>query len=70
MNTTELIAQIDSLPFQEKIFVLEKIVKSIKQSEEQNILEKASSQLHSDYLNDSELTVFTNLDCEEFYAAR
>jgi len=33
-----------------------------------NHLEKAADCLYEDYLNDNELTIFTQLDCEDFYA--
>ena len=33
-------------------------------------LEKAAALLYNDYINDSELTEFTCLDCEDFYEPR
>jgi hypothetical protein len=43
---------------------------SIRILEEQNAMKKASEILLSDYKTDSELTVFTKLDFEDFYEAK
>jgi hypothetical protein len=70
MNTSELVAQIDGLPLQEKYYVLEKIVQSLKKSEEHQVLKVAANELYSDYAANKELTVFTLIDCEDFYETR
>ena len=45
---------------QEKFFILEKVVQSLKKSEERQTLETAASELYVDYANDTELTIFTS----------
>lgn len=70
MDTSELVYEIERLPFDKKILILEKVLKSIRREETVNSMKKAAEELRSDYLNDSELTVFTALDGEGFYEAK
>lgn len=70
MNTTELIKEIERLPVQKQIFVIEKTLHSIRQREDINQMNKAADMLLSDYKTDYELTSFTNLDYEDFYEPR
>jgi hypothetical protein len=70
MRTNELIKEIQRLPLQKRIFVIEKSIQSLRVNEEKSQMKKAADVLFSDYKNDHELTVFTNLDFEEFYEAR
>lgn len=70
MRTSEIIEEIQRLPIQKKIFVLEKTLHSMRQNESSNQMKKAAEILYSDYKLDKGLTVFTNLDFEDFYEAR
>ena len=67
METTTIIHEIQRLPFTKQIFIAEWILKSIRQRESKSQMEIASERLYKDYLNDKELTIFTNLDFESFY---
>lgn len=74
MQTTQIIDAIRSLSFQEKLLVLEQIFKEIKKDtalnqDETLKWEQAADALLDDYLNDTELTVFQELDQDEFYEA-
>lgn len=70
MRTTELIKEIQKLPIQKRIFVIEKSIHSLRKQEDASQMKKAADVLFSDYKSDKELTVFTNLDFEDFYEAR
>ena len=70
MRTTELIKEIQRLPMEKRILVIEKSIHSIRKEEETTLLKKAASALYSDYKSDKELTEFTNLDFESFYETR
>ena len=70
MRTTELIKEIQRLPVQKRIFVIEKTLHSIRQKEDDSNMKKAAELLYADYKTDSELTAFSNLDYEDFYEAR
>lgn len=70
MRTNELIKEIQKLPIQKRIFVIEKSIHSLRKNEETNQLKNAADILYSDYENDKELVAFTNLDFEDFYEAR
>lgn len=70
MDTRELVQEIDRLPFEKKIFVMEEILKSIKRDKVSNLMQKAAEQLYGDYVRNSELTAFLALDTDDFYEAR
>lgn len=70
MRTNELIKEIERLPIQKRMLVIEKTIHSLRKEEESLQMKKAADFLYADYVSDKELTVFTNLDQEEFYEAR
>jgi len=70
MRTTEIIKEIQRLPMQKRIYVIEKTIHSIRKEEDNIVLKKAASALYADYKSDKELTEFTNLDFEKFYETR
>ncbi|MER0442373.1 hypothetical protein [Emticicia sp. W12TSBA100-4] len=70
MNTTQILFEIDKLPRQTKMFVVEKVLHSIRQQEQKEAMKKAAEILYEDYLTDNELTAFTNLDSEGFYESK
>ena len=69
MQATDIIHNVIRLPVSQRMLIVEQIIRSIRH-EEQQPLEKAAECLYADYYNDKELTVFTQLDCEDFYAER
>jgi len=70
MRTTELIKEIEKLPVQKRIFVIERTLQSIRRNEENSQMKKAAEQLYHDYTADSELSAFSDLDYAEFYETR
>ncbi len=70
MDTNELVYEIERLPFDKKILVMEKVLKSIRREESVNSMKNAAEKLRSEYLNDAELTAFTALDGEDFYETK
>ena len=70
MRTNEIIKEIQRLPVQKRIYVIEKTIHSMRKQEDTNQMKKAADTLYSDYKSDKELTAFTNLDFENFYEAR
>jgi hypothetical protein len=70
MRTNELIKEIQRLPIQKRIFVIEKSIHSLRKHEDTNQMKTAADALLSEYESDKELVAFTNLDFEEFYEAR
>ncbi|MBI9036649.1 MAG: hypothetical protein JEY97_00830 [Bacteroidales bacterium] len=70
MRTNEIIKEIQRLPFQKRIYIIEKTIHSLRKQENINQMEKAVNDLLPDYELNSELTVFTNLDFEDFYETR
>lgn len=70
MRTSEIIREIQRLPVQKRIYVIEKTIHSIRKQEDANLLKKAADSLLVDYKSDTELTAFTNIDFEDFYEAK
>lgn len=70
MRTSEIIREIQRLPVQKRIYVIEKTIHSIRKQEDANLLKKAADSLLVDYKSDKELTAFTNIDFEDFYEAK
>ena len=67
MGTKELIKEIERLPINKRMFVIERTLKSIRDSELKKKMEKAVDALLDNYRTDKNLTVFTNIDFENFY---
>jgi hypothetical protein len=70
METSAIIQEIDNLPAYKRMFIVEQIIRSIRLNNQDRTLEIAADRLYSDYKNDKELTIFTQLDCEDFYEPR
>jgi hypothetical protein len=52
------------------MIIVEHIIRSIRHIEQDRTLEIAAERLYDDYKNDKELTIFTQLDGEDFYEPR
>jgi len=70
MNTSELIKEIQRLPIQQRIYVVEKTIHSIRKEEDLKQLSTAAEVMYSEYKTDIDLTAFTVLDFENFYETR
>lgn len=70
MRTDELIKEIEMLPISKRMYVLEKTIHSIRFQDEKSKMELAAEKLRHEYQTNDELTIFTNLDLEDFYEAR
>ncbi len=70
MGTKELIKEMQQLPVSKRILVIERTLKSIRESELKEKMEKAVDVLLGDYQTDTELTSFTNIDFDNFYEAK
>jgi F0F1-type ATP synthase alpha subunit len=70
MSKNELIEQIEQLPIQDRIYLVEKVVHSIRAQAEQENMTQAAESLYQDYKNYKELTAFTDIDLDNFYETR
>lgn len=70
MRTDEIIKEIQRLPIQKRILVIEKAINSIRREEEKTEVTKAADLLYRDYQTDKVLTAFTNIDFDDFYEAK
>ena len=69
MTTALIIREISKLPWAERLLVVEKTLRSIRQDKQQG-LARAVDSLYQDYATDAELTAFTQLDAKPFYETR
>lgn len=69
MSIAHIIREVERLPVSIRLLVVERTLKSIQLEGEKN-LNFAVEQLYNDYATDKELTVFTQLDAQNFYEAR
>ena len=69
MGTVEIMRHVSRLPLSQQMMIAERIIHSVREKES-SLLEIAAEHLYADYTNDKNLTVFTQLDCEQFYETR
>jgi len=67
METAAIIREIDKLPTFKRMFIVEQTIRSMRLDNQVKSLEAAADRLYDDYKNDKELTIFTQLDGEDFY---
>ncbi len=69
-KTTDILKEIEDLPLQDRILVIEKALKSLKKERNKRELRRAARELIEEYKTDKDLTSFTDLDLENFYEPR
>ena len=62
METREIIKVIRKLPVSKRMLIVERTLKTIRESETRKNMVKAANALIEDYKNDKELTIFTHFD--------
>ena len=67
MQTYTIINEIQKMSISEQMYIAETIIKSMRKSENNNQMLFAAEELYNDYKTNKELTVFTNIDFENFY---
>ena len=70
MSTTEILEKMDQLSPVERLFVIEKALKSLLKSNLTEQMTMAAESMENEYRTDSELTAFSNLDFEDFYETK
>lgn len=69
MTPTSILRELKRLSLTDKLFVIERTLKSIRTDKEKR-LKAAVDSLYEDYKSDPDLTDFTQLDTESFYEAK
>lgn len=69
MTTANIIQALEKLPLTDKLFVIERTLKSIR-TEKEKSLNTAVDTLQNEYSTNKDLTAFTVLDKEPFYETR
>lgn len=67
MHTYSIINEIQKLSISEQMYIAETIIKSMRKSENNNQMLFAAEELYNEYKTNKELTVFTNIDFDNFY---
>lgn len=62
METKLILDEINKLPVEEKMFVVGRTIKSIREKEIKEKMAKAVSELTEEYKSNKELTAFTEID--------
>lgn len=70
MSTADIIKEIEKLPMQQRILVIEKAIKTLRREENFRQMSQAARELYQDYNTDRDFTAFTDLDMEDFYEPR
>jgi hypothetical protein len=66
METLEILEAVQTLPSNQKMYIAEQIIGSLRKEQEKAQLRKAAEMALFDYTNDKALTEFTALDGEDF----
>ena len=69
MEVLEIVRSVNRLPLSQQMLIAERIIHSMRRREQPSMV-TAVERLYEDYMTDKNLTVFTQLDCEDFYEAR
>jgi hypothetical protein len=70
METRDIIRAIRKLPVSKRMLIVEKTLKTIRESETRKRMVNAAESLLDDYRNDKELITFSQLDFEGFYETK
>lgn len=69
-NTIEIIKQIEQLPVEKRMLIIEKTLKSIREREIKGKMSRAVDELREEYITNKNLTAFTDIDFDNFYESR
>jgi hypothetical protein len=70
METLEILDAVQTLTTNQKIFIAEKIIRSLRKDEQKEQLKHAAETAFFDYKSDKTLTELTRLDGEDFVETR
>ncbi|NCQ19317.1 MAG: hypothetical protein GW805_13435 [Ignavibacteria bacterium] len=70
METKSILLEIERLPVEEKMLIVERTIKAIREKELREKMTGAVAELEEEYRKNSELTAFTGIDFENFYETR
>ena len=70
METKDIIHQIENLPVEKRMLIIEQTLKSIREKEIRGRMSKAVEELQEEYKTNKDLIAFTEIDFESFYEPR
>jgi hypothetical protein len=70
MSTTDILKEIDRLPPNEMLLVIQKALKNLMRYNYEQQMTIAAEALENEYKTNTDLTAFSNLDMEDFYETK
>lgn len=70
METADIIKQIEQLPIETRMLIIEKILRSIREKESKEKMSEAVKELREEYKTNKDLTAFTDIDFDNFYESK
>jgi hypothetical protein len=70
MSASEILKEIDHLPLNEKLALLERAIRDIIRHNYEQQLTVAAETMENEYKTNNELTAFTSLDTDDFYETK
>jgi hypothetical protein len=70
MSMQEILSEINRLPLQDRLLIIEKTLEVTRANESDQQLSAASDMMEAEYRSNKELTAFASLDLEDFYEGR
>lgn len=70
MSTSEILKEIDHLPLNEKLALLERAIRDIIKHNYEHQMSVAAESMENEYKTNKELVAFTSIDMDDFYETK
>ena len=70
MSTSDILKEIDLLPLNEKLSLIQKAIKDMIRHNYEQQLTVAAEAMENEYKTNTELTAFTSIDLDDFYETK
>ena len=70
MSTSEILKEINHLPLNEKLTLLERAIRDIIKHNYEQKMSVAADAMENEYKTNKDLTAFTSIDMDEFYETK
>ncbi len=70
MSTSDILKEIDLLPLNEKLSLIQKALRDMLRHNYEQQLTVAAEAMENEYKTNTELTAFTSIDLDDFYETK
>lgn len=70
MSTSEILKEIDHLPLNEKLSLLERAIREIIKHNYEQQMSVAAESMENEYKTNKDLIAFTSIDMDDFYETK